>query len=104
MTILLHKQFKKDFKTLSKKYPSLVRDLDTLINSLRNSPLQGTSLGNNQYKIRLKISSKATGKSGGARVITYKIVDDELWLLTMYDKSDIENVSDAFLDDLVKTI
>jgi hypothetical protein len=66
--------------------------------------LQGTSLGNNRYKIRLKISSKASGKSGGARVITYaKIVDDELWLLTMYDKSDIENVSDAFLDDLLKT-
>jgi hypothetical protein len=105
MTILLHKQFKKDFKTLAKKYPSLERDLDTLIDSLRNTPLQGTSLGNNRYKIRLKISSKATSKSGGARVITYaKIVDDELWLLTIYDKSDIENVSDAFLDDLLKTI
>jgi hypothetical protein len=80
-------------------------DLRHLQTDLLANPTMGTSLGNNRYKIRLKISSKSQGKSGGARVITYlKTSDDELWLLTMYDKSDIENVSDAFLDDLIKTI
>lgn len=101
----MHKQFKKDFKRLSKKYPSIEQDIDVLMVSLRDTPLQGTPLGNNRYKIRLKISSKATGKSGGARVITYaKIIANELWLLTMYDKSEIENVNDAFLDDLTQVI
>ena len=105
MNILLHKQFKRDFKTLFKKYPSLEQDIDALIRSLRDTPIQGTPIGDNCYKIRLKITSKATGKSGGARVITYaKIITDELWLLTMYDKSEIASVADAFLTDLIKAI
>ena len=92
-------------KELGKKHPSITADLRHLQNELLANPTLGTPLGNNRYKIRLKISSKSQGKSGGARVITYlKTTDDELWLLTMYDKSDIENVSDAFLNDLVKTI
>lgn len=105
MTINLHNQFKRDFKALAKKYPSLEGDIDELVISLLENPTQGVSLGNNRFKIRLKITSKRQGKSGGGRVITYvKTADDTLWLLTMYDKSDMENVSDGFLDDLVKLL
>lgn len=105
MTILLHKQFKRDFKELAKKYPSLVRDVDALVASLRLSPTQGTPLGNHCYKIRLKISAKRQGKSGGGRVITcVKIVEEEVWLLTLYDKSEMDNISDAFIDELVKNL
>ena len=105
MRIIPTKQFAKDLKELGKKHASITADLRLLQNELLANPTKGTPLGNNRYKIRLKISSKGQGKSGGARVITYiKVSDDELWLLTMYDKSDIENVSDAFLDDLVGII
>ena len=53
----------------------------------------------------MAISSKKTGKSGGARVITcVKIVEDTIHLLTMYDKSEMENISDAYLDELRKSI
>lgn len=105
MRILLHEEFERNFRTLMRKYPSLTNDIDDLIASLENSPLQGESLGRNCYKIRLKIKSKGKGKSGGGRIITYiKVIDDALWLLTLYDKSDIENVSDKFLDDLIKNI
>ena len=72
---------------------------------LLENPTLGESLGNNRYKVRLRIASKGKGKRGGGRVITYiKYSDEELWLLTMYDKSETENVTDAFLDDLVETI
>ena len=105
MEIRLHPQFERDVKTLGKKYRSLEADLDAFVESLETEPIQGDALGQNRYKVRLKIASKGKGKSGGARVITYvRISEDELWLLTMYDKSDIENVSDRFLDDLVKHI
>jgi hypothetical protein len=63
--------FDKQFKRLLKKYPSLKSEITELINSLKNNPSLGTSLGNNCYKIRLAISSKGKGKSGGARVITF---------------------------------
>ena len=105
MRILPTHQFAKDLKVLGKKYPSITNDLRQLQAKLLQNPTEGISLGDNRYKIRLKITSKGKGKSDGARVITYfKIVADELWLLTMYDKSELDNVNDDFLDDLVKAI
>jgi hypothetical protein len=105
MRIQLHEEFKRNAKKLNKKYPSLVADLRTLQTALLANPTLGDSLGDNRYKVRLKITSKGQGKSGGGRVITYlKQVDDELWLLTIYDKSEMENVNDDYLDDLVKKL
>jgi len=55
--------FDKSFKRLSKKYNSLGKDLKELLLKLQENPQLGTSLGNNFFKIRLKITSKSTGKS-----------------------------------------
>ena len=105
MRILLHEEFERNFRALIRKYPSLENDIDDLIASLENDPFQGESLGKNRYKVRLRIKSKGKGKSGGGRVITcVKIIEDILWLLTLYDKSNIENVNDKFLDDLTKNL
>jgi mRNA-degrading endonuclease RelE of RelBE toxin-antitoxin system len=105
MRIIPTRQFSKDLKELGKKYPSITNDLRQLQAELLQNPTKGIMIAENRYKIQLKITSKGKGKSGGARVITYlKINEDELWLLTMYDKSEIENVNDSFLDDLVNDI
>lgn len=52
------------------------------------------------------ITSKGKGKSGGARVITHAVVieqtDTEVLLLTIYDKSDRENVTDSELKEIMK--
>ena len=70
-----------------KKYLSLKKDLMELLNSLTNNPEQGTALGNGFYKIRVAISSKGKGKSGGARVITYvKVTTTTVYLTSIYDK------------------
>lgn len=54
-------------------------------------------------KIRLAITSKGKGKSGGARVvIRVKIIEDELAFLFIYDKSDLANVIDSYLRDKLK--
>jgi hypothetical protein len=67
--------------------------------------MMGVSLGNNCYKIRLAISSKGKGKSGGARIITCVIVnDEEVYLAAIYDKSDRENITDKELEQIIKTI
>ena len=105
MRILLHEEFKRNAKRLIKKYPSLVGDLRLLQAELLENPTLGESLGDNRYKVRLKITSKGQGKSGGGRVITYiKKTDDVLWLLMMYDKAEMANVNDAFIDDLIKKL
>ena len=78
-------KFKKEAKRLIKKYPSLKQELLELNEILILNPTAGTSLGNNAYKIRVAIKSKGTGKSGGARVITYVITENRsVYLLTIY--------------------
>ena len=49
--------FYKQTKRLAKKYPTIKNDLAKLFESLEANPNQGTSLGNNFYKIRLAIST-----------------------------------------------
>ena len=100
--ILLADNFKKEAKKLSKKYPSLKTDLANLFEKLSNDPNKGTPLGNNVYKIRLAISSKGKGKSGGARVISFIITDDQtVLLLSIYNKGDQNNISDKEIQNLL---
>jgi mRNA-degrading endonuclease RelE of RelBE toxin-antitoxin system len=97
--------FRKELKRLAKKYQSLKSDLAFLFESLEENPIQGTSLGRNCYKIRLSISTKGKGKSGGARLITNIVVSDEtVYLLSIYDKSEKENLSDKELEALLKNV
>jgi mRNA-degrading endonuclease RelE of RelBE toxin-antitoxin system len=70
VTVRITKSFKTAVKPLLKKYPSLSKDLLVLESELIKNPKLGTPLGLNAFKIRLKISSKGKGKSGGARVIS----------------------------------
>jgi mRNA-degrading endonuclease RelE of RelBE toxin-antitoxin system len=98
-------KFEKELKRLAKKFPSLKDDFSLLLKSLKENPSQGTPLGNECYKIRLAIASKGKGKSGGARVITcFKIVHGTVFLLTIFDKSEHENISDKELGELLKFI
>lgn len=98
-------KFEKELKRLAKKYPSLKDEYLEMVKSLKGDPEQGTSLGNNCYKIRLAISSKGKGKSGGARVITYiKVKKETVFLLAIFDKSDRENIPDRDLLELLKEI
>lgn len=95
--------FKKHAKSIAKKHRSLKSDLDKLIDSLEENPTQGEPLGKDCYKVRMAITSKGKGKSGGSRVITcVKIVNQTAYLLTIYDKSDKENISDKELDELLR--
>lgn len=97
--------FKKAAKRLIKKYPSLKNELLELTRLLLVNPTFGTSLGNNVFKIRISIKSKGSGKSGGARVITYIVTENkEIYLLTIYDKSELNTLDDNALRKIIKSI
>jgi mRNA-degrading endonuclease RelE of RelBE toxin-antitoxin system len=97
--------FEKNLKKLSKKYPSLKSEYIELVKALKEKPEQGTPLGKSCYKIRLSIKSKGKGKSGGGRVITnFAVADGIVYLLTMFDKSEKDNLSKKELDELLKYI
>ena len=102
-------EFLRGAKALRKRYPSFEDDYNTFLDELEKNPFSGEPLGNHTYKNRMAIASKGKGKSGGARVITYNLQqpsEDEviITLMTIYDKSDISNVSDAYIRSLVQEV
>ena len=97
--------FEKQAKRLVKKYSSLKIELLNLIQELKENPQTGTSLGQNCFKIRIAISSKGKGKSGGARIITNVMIQDNIvYLINIYDKSEKENLTVKELSELLKDI
>jgi len=103
--LIITPSFERDAKSLLKKYKSLKNDLAGLLESLDNEPSQGSPIGKDCYKIRLAITCKGRGKSGGARVITcIKIKTDKIFLLTIYDKSEKEDISAKELTELLKYV
>lgn len=90
------RRFEKELKRLSKRYASIYDDAARLGASIEENPFQGVDLGNGVRKIRMAISSKRKGKSGGARVITLNAVvdgDGVVTLMSIYDKSERESIS-----------
>jgi len=72
---------------------------------LKENPVQGKALGNDCYKIRFAITDKGKGKSGGARVITHvKVIRSSVYLLSVYDKSEKEDIPNKYIADLLKYI
>lgn len=97
--------FEREVKKLKKKFPSLKEEINQLIDALEENPEQGTPLGNGFYKIRLAIRSKGKGKRGGARVVTYvRIVAETVYLMSIYDKSEQSDISEAELNKLLGDI
>ncbi len=55
----------------------------------------------------MPIASKGKGKSGSARVLTLVMLvsdDAEVTLLTIYDKGEINNVSDSYIQAFLRDL
>ena len=95
--------FEKEAKCLGKRYPSMKSDIASLCEEIMANPNLGTDLGGGLRKIRMSIAS---GKSGGARVITFSVIisveETEVNLLTIYDKSERESINCAEIEQLLE--
>jgi len=97
-------EFKKDVKKLFKKYRSIKIDILDLIEKLEKDYTIGIDLGSNLYKIRVK-NSDIGGKSGGYRVIYYtRLTNDRVYLLTIFSKTQKENIDVKSLKPIVDKI
>lgn len=98
-------RFERELKRLAKKFPSLKNEFSELLDNIIEDPQTGSFLGNNCYKILLAIRSNGKGKSGGARVITYLYIESEtVYLLTIYDKSEKENLKPIELREMIESL
>lgn len=72
--------------------------------SIKKNPFLGCGL----RKIRIKITSKGKGKSGGARVITYTVLTDQstgdIWLIDIYDKSEYSTIDVNVVKAMIKEL
>lgn len=106
--VKLGSRFKRAFKRLWKKYHSLDKDLEGLIEELEQDAAIGADLGNGVRKVRMPIRDKGKGKSHGARVITYttliSIKEGTVTLLTIYDKSEQSNITDREIRKLLEDL
>ena len=87
------------------KFPSLRVEIAELADQLAESPELGTGIGQACYKIRLAIAAIGGGKSGGGRVITHvRVTRKRVYLLSIFDKSEKETLTDKELKALLELI
>lgn len=102
MIIKFSDNFLKEVKLLSKKFKLLKLDLKQAIDEMETSKGFGVSLGFNFYKKRVKNSSIPAGKSGGFRVIIFEQIENSIVLISIFSKTDKENLSNVELSTLIK--
>lgn len=94
--------FLKEAKKLSKKNKLLKSDLKQAVEEIQSKNDLGVYLGFNIFKKRVKNSSIPTGKSGGFRVIIYQQIKNKIVLMSIYSKTEKENLSDEELSEILK--
>ena len=96
--------FDKQAKKLGKKYRNLKSDLKSLISDFDTLHQSSTTIQKNLYKIRVANSSKNKGKSAGYRIYYYIQLEEITYLLTIYDKSEVEMIDENLLIDLIEEL
>lgn len=101
--IIVASEFAKEAKRIAKKHVGIKADIAKLIADLAFNPTMGIPLGHDFYKIRIPISGTNKGKSVGARVITYVILNRKAVLLTeIYLKSEHSSADISILVQRLK--
>jgi hypothetical protein len=102
LNIVEKRLYTKSFKKLSKHYKNIQKDVDIFLDNITSKQNLGIELKSNIYKTRIANSDKNKGKSAGYRLISYfAIVNNELQLLYIYDKSNLVNLTEKELDEII---
>ena len=96
----------KNLRVFSKSIRVLKKDITNLRAEIEANPNIGIPLGDGFRKIRMQITSKNQGKSGGARVITHEVLIQteetaleirSILFASIYDKSENDSIDIAIL-------
>jgi len=89
-------EFKRNIRQLIKKYHSIRKDIEPIIESLQQGELLGDRIQHSGYviyKLRVKNSDNRKGKSAGYRVIYYLKTAANIVLVTIYSKSEQSDIT-----------
>lgn len=105
ITIKFTDELKRNLRTLAKKYRHIRSDLQPVIDQLQKGDFAGDRIPRMQgvfYKVRIKNSDIQRGKSGGYRLI-YSIQGTTIIiLLTIYAKSQREDISAKRIQEILQ--
>jgi hypothetical protein len=97
-------KFKKEAKRLSKKYPSPKEDLAELSETLSNSQCQEHHWETTYIKSDLPSKVKEKERAVADELLPVVKDNKEVYLLTIYDKSEFENVDDKALKNIIRSL
>ena len=114
MQVIPTKHFKDDIKfyVRKKKFLKIRADIKTVTDELEQGNLvgdrlEGLDLPQNTaaYKVRIANSSTNVGKSDGFGIIYYVVIEEKIYLATIYSKKDDSRVpSDKQIELLIRAI
>ena len=106
MKVIATHFFYRSAKPLAKRYKSCNEDYQRLLREIEANPQMGIDLGGGLRKIRMSITSKGRGKSGGCRVITFDAIErnGNLDLVYVFDKADSSSVHTKIMLEYVKAL
>jgi mRNA-degrading endonuclease RelE of RelBE toxin-antitoxin system len=97
-------KFKRNLRILAKKYRNIRSDIQPIIEELQSGKLPGDQIpgvGYTIFKLRLKNSDIQKGKSGGYRLIYYVKTSTKIILITIYSKSEQEDIATEEIQQIV---
>ena len=98
-------EFKNNLRKLAKKYRSIRKDLQPVLDDLQQGKFQGGQIANIGYtvfKLRVKNSDNQKGKSAGYRVIYYVRTTTSIILITIYSKSEQADISASEIKRIIE--
>lgn len=97
--------FNRAFDRLGRKYPSVFKEIEDLIEDLEQDKRPGDQIPNldyEVYKVRLPNRSANKGKSGGFRVIYYLQTADMIVMLSLYVKNEQTDIPITTITGLIE--
>ena len=98
-------EFKRNLRTLAKKYRHIYSDVQPILNHLQAGKIIGDRVPRTRYtifKVRIRNSDIPKGKRSGYRLIYYLKTSENIILVTIYSKLDQGDVSDKQIRRIVK--
>ena len=98
-------EFKASLRKLAKRYRSIRKDIQPVLEDLQQGKFQGdriANIGHTVFKQRVKNSDNQKGKSAGYRVIYYIRTTDTVVLITIYSKSEQTDISESEVKRIIE--
>jgi mRNA-degrading endonuclease RelE of RelBE toxin-antitoxin system len=107
-TLIFLEEFLQEVKKLRKKYRQIELDIKDFADRLEAGETIGDRLQGLSdyivYKARVASRDMQRGKSGGFRVIYYLQTETQIYMLTIYAKTEREDISASEILDIINEI